>query len=112
MLKDKNYTKTLIKICISTIIFFFIFIPTCLCESIFWKFFERFHRKHWKEFFSSLISLNRGIGVAIDKNIVIAPLDIVEESKNIVAVDSKLNLVLLKIDKNLSPVSFQIPQKK
>ncbi|ODA44636.1 HtrA protease/chaperone protein [Thermodesulfovibrio sp. N1] len=65
-----------------------------------------------KNFFSSLISLNKGIGVAIDKNIVIAPLDIVEGSKNIVAVDSKLNLVFLKIDKNLSPVSFQIPQKK
>jgi hypothetical protein len=112
MLKDKNYTKTLIKICISTIIFFLFLFQPAYVKAYFENSLKDSIENIEKNFFSSLISLNRGIGVAIDKNIVIAPLDIVEESKNIVAVDSKLNLVLLKIDKNLSPVSFQIPQKK
>jgi len=109
MLKDKSHTKTIIKIYI--LIFLFILQPLHV-KADFEDSLKNSIENIEKHFFSSLISLSKGIGVAIDKNIVIAPLDIIEGSKNIVAVDSKLNLAFLKVDKNLLPVSFQIPNKK
>ncbi len=64
-----------------------------------------------EQFSPYLIYLKKGNSVYFSKNVALAPLSIIEESTKIIAVDSKLKIALLTVDKFLQAMEFKIPQE-
>ncbi|MBC7189865.1 PDZ domain-containing protein [Candidatus Aerophobetes bacterium] len=113
MFTNKNYSKVVIKILflISFILFSF---SQSNCEENFSTLIKSKVDTVYQKFSDSLISLQEGIAVAIDKNYAILPAKIVEKVPNIsiVAIDSKLNLAVVKLNKEFNPVVFELSQTK
>ncbi|MEN2995228.1 MAG: PDZ domain-containing protein [Thermodesulfovibrio sp.] len=68
----------------------------------------------YQKFSNSLIPLQEGVAVSIDKNYAIVPAKVVEKAQNIsvVALDSKLNLAVIKLNREFNPVVFEISKTK
>lgn len=64
-----------------------------------------------EKFSPYLVSLKKGNAVYFSKNVALAPLSIIEESTKTIAVDSKLKIALLTVDKFLKEMEFKIPQE-
>jgi len=113
MFTNKNYSKVVIKtlFIISFILFSF---NQSNCEENFSTLIKNKVDTIYQKFSDSLVSLQGGIAVAIDKNYAILPAKIVEKVSNIsiVAIDSKLNLAVVKLNKEFKPVVFELSQTK
>lgn len=110
MLRDKGYTKSLV---LSTIfLLIFIYVKNTYCQD------EEFAislksklKKINEQFASSVIKINNTLAVAIEKNYAIIPFSEAEKNST-VALDSKLNLAIVKTEKPLNPVRFELPRKQ
>ncbi|GAQ94990.1 PDZ domain-containing protein [Thermodesulfovibrio aggregans] len=108
MSTDKNYAKVIITV--------FIFITAILfsnsklySEDSFSTSLKNKFEAIYKNFSYSLIPLDEAVAVAIDKNYAIIPATVIDRAKNpVVAIDSKLNIALIKLQRDLTPVNFGI----
>ncbi|MGC8938074.1 MAG: PDZ domain-containing protein, partial [Thermodesulfovibrio sp.] len=113
MLTDKNLTKVVTKIFI-IIVAVISFSTDCVhCEENFSTSIKNKFDTIYQKFSNSLIPLQEAVAVAIEKNYAILPATIVEKVKNpVVAVDSKLNIAVIKLDRDFNPVNFALPSTK
>lgn len=108
MSTDKNYAKVIITV--------FIFITAILfsnsklySEDSFSTSLKNKFEAIYQNFSYSLIPLDEAVAVAIDKNYAIIPATVIDRAKNpVVAIDSKLNIALIKLQKDLTPVNFGV----
>lgn len=108
MSTDKNYAKVIITV--------FIFITAILfsnsklySEDSFSTSLKNKFEAIYQNFSYSLIPLDEAVAVAIDKNYAIIPATVIDRAKNpVVAIDSKLNIALIKLQRDLTPVNFGI----
>jgi len=112
MLTDKTYSKAVIRILI--LISIILFASNSLhCEENFSTSIKNRFDRIYQRFSDSLIPLQEGVAVAIDKNYGILPATLVEKVKNpVVAIDSKLNLAVIKLERSFNPVIFEVPATK
>lgn len=113
MFADKSYTKNIIALSISFLLTI-ILTNYSYCEDNIVKIMKDKVNIINQRISNSLIPLNNGIAIAIDKNHAIAPASAVEEIKNfsLIGLDSKLNLAILKLNRDLYPLSFVPPSKE
>lgn len=113
MFTNKNYSKVIIKFffILSFVLFSF---NQSNCEENFSALIKNKVDMIYQKFSNSLIPFQGGIAVAIDKNYAILPAKIVEKIQNvsIVAIDSKLNLAVIKLSRDFSPVAFEFSHRK
>lgn len=108
MSTDKNYAKVIITV--------FIFITAILfsnsklySEDSFSTSLKNKFEAIYQNFSYSLIPLDEAVAVAIDKNYAIIPATVIDRAKNpVVAIDSKLNIALIKLQRDLTPVNFGV----
>lgn len=111
MFTDKNYAKVVITVFI--LVISILFSKTLYSEEIFSTSIKNKFDTIYQRFSDSIIPLQEGVAVAIDKNYAILPATIVEKVKNpVVAVDSKLNIALIKLNRDFYPINFELPPTK
>lgn len=112
MFRDKSYPKVI------TILFITFFILSLSrqspCQETFFTLIKTKMDTIYQKFSNSLIPLQEGVAVSIDKNYAIVPAKVVEKAQNIsvVALDSKLNLAVIKLNREFNPVVFEISKTK
>ncbi len=113
MFTNKNYSKAIIKF-FSILSFILFSFNQSNCEENFTTSIKNKVDMIYQKFSDSLIPFQGGIAVAIDKNYAILPAKIVEKPQNvsIVAIDSKLNLAVIKLSRDFNPVAFELSQTK
>ncbi|WP_353685019.1 PDZ domain-containing protein [Thermodesulfovibrio sp. 3907-1M] len=112
MFTDKNYAKVVITvfILITSILFS---TATLYSEESFSTSIKNKFDTIYQRFSDSIIPLQEGVAVAIDNNYAILPATIVEKVKNpVFAVDSKLNIAVIKLNRDFNPVNFDLPATK
>ncbi|MCS7164501.1 MAG: PDZ domain-containing protein [Thermodesulfovibrio sp.] len=112
MFRDKSYPKA---IAILFITFFILSLTEqSQCEENFSTLIKTKMETIYQRFSNSLIPLQQGVAVSIDKNYAIVPAKVIEKVQNIsaVALDSKLNLAVIKLSREFNPVVFDISKTK
>lgn len=111
MFTDKNYAKVVITVFILVTIT--LVSKTLHSEENFSTLIKNKFDTIYQRFSDSIIPLPEGVAVAIDRNYAILPATIVEKVKNpVVAVDSKLNIAVIKLNRDLKPVNFGLSATK
>ncbi|GAB5046145.1 PDZ domain-containing protein [Thermodesulfovibrio sp. TK110] len=111
MFTDKNYAKVVITVFILVTIT--LVSKTLYSEENFSTSIKNKFDTIYQRFSDSIIPLPEGVAVAIDRNYAILPATIVEKVKNpVVAVDSKLNIAVIKLNRDLKPVNFGLSATK
>lgn len=64
-----------------------------------------------EKFSPYIISLKKGNAIYFSKNIALVPLSILEENSKTIAVDSKLRISFISLDKFLQDMTFRIPEE-
>lgn len=110
MFTDKNLTKGLIEILILLLL---ILLPSnsLYCEESFATQIKNKFDTIYQKFQDSLIPVQEAVAIAIDKNYAIIPAKTIEKAENfsLVAIDSKLNLAIIKLNRDFKPVNFGLP---
>lgn len=113
MFTDKNYAKVIITffIIISVILFSAgnLYCAETLSDSI-----KNKLDTIYQKYSNSIIPIDGAMATAIDKNYAIIPSTVSENTKKIslVALDSKLGIAVIKLNRDLTPINFDLPSSK
>ncbi len=113
MFTDKNYAKVIITffIIISVILFSAgnLYCAETLSDSI-----KNKLDTIYQKYSNSIIPIDGAMATAIDKNYAIIPSTVSENTKKIslVALDSKLGIAVIKLNRDLTPINFDLPSLK
>ncbi|HQA03403.1 MAG TPA: PDZ domain-containing protein [Thermodesulfovibrio thiophilus] len=113
MFTDKNYAKVIITffIIISVILFSagHLYCAETLSDSI-----KNKLDTIYQKYSNSIIPIDGAMATAIDKNYAIIPSTVSENTKKIsvVALDSKLGIAVIKLNRDLTPINFDLPSLK
>ncbi|MEN2985733.1 MAG: PDZ domain-containing protein [Thermodesulfovibrionaceae bacterium] len=110
MFRNKNYTKSLVLAILIFVIYFFSENVYCQDEE-FAIFLKSKLKKIHDQFSPSILPINNALAVAIEKNYAIIPAAKVEKL-SVVALDTKLNIAILKTEKAITPIRFDLPRKQ
>ncbi|GAB6184334.1 PDZ domain-containing protein [Thermodesulfovibrio hydrogeniphilus] len=111
MLRNKSHTKNLIFFFVS--VFILLFAHSSNAQEDVSKLLKDKIDLIQQKYFNSIVSFPKAVAVAIDKNIALIPASALDEQKNlsIIALDSKLNIAVVKLPTEQTPVNFKATDK-
>ncbi|WP_297214117.1 MULTISPECIES: PDZ domain-containing protein [Thermodesulfovibrio] len=111
MFTDKSYTK--IVIFLLSIVSPFLIASPSFCDNTNSAAMKLKLDEINREYSRYLIPLQKGIAIPINKNQALVPASAIEDNKNIIlALDSKLNLSIVKLNNELPDLNFYLPSKE